>query len=81
MTNNTQVMLDEVKIDDENKAEQLEKLLENSRVPTIVPAQLPVPNHETRRKSEGSLLGSFSRIRLSIGNGTKDAPNGHVFSR
>ncbi|XP_008197288.1 G protein-activated inward rectifier potassium channel 3 isoform X4 [Tribolium castaneum] len=81
MTNN-QVMLDEVRIENESKvqSEQLEKLLGNSSVPSVVPAQLPVPLAD-RRKSESSLLGSFSRIRLSIGNNSKDAPNGHVFSR
>lgn len=81
MTNNNQVMLDEVKIDNETKSDQLEKLLQTSSVPSVIPAKLPLPNGDTRRKSEGSLLGSFSRIRLSIGNGSKDAPNGHVFSR
>jgi hypothetical protein len=80
MTNNNQVMLDEVKVENDNKvrSEQLEKLLGNSKVPIVVPAQLPLPRTEPRT----SLLGSFNRtFRLSIGAGSKDAPNGHVFSR
>lgn len=83
MTNNNKVMLDQVRIENETKvqSEQLEKLLRSSTVPTVVPAQLPLPNHIDRRKSESSILGSLNRIRLSIGNASKDAPNGHVFSR
>lgn len=84
MTNNNQGMLEDVKVESANKihAEQLEKLLTNEIIPTVVPAKLPVPIAEiSRRKSENSLFGSLSRIRLSIGAGSKDVPNGHVFSR
>lgn len=61
--------------------EQWEKLLGNGKTPTVLPAQLPVPRMETRRRSENSILGSFHKsLRMSIGAGWKDE-NGHVFSR
>jgi hypothetical protein len=57
MTNNNQVMLDEVKVENDNKvrSEQLEKLLGNSKVPIVVPAQLPLPRTEPRDEPAGVL--------------------------
>lgn len=78
-------MLDQIKVENEHKNhknDQFEKLLTHSAtVPQVVaPSRLEVPKIEKRRRSDSSLLNSFQRtLRLSIGS--KDAPNGHVFSR
>lgn len=77
-------MQGELKIENERgdaNEEQWEKLLGNGKTINVLPAQLPVPRMETRRRSENSILGSFHKsLRLSIGSGWKDE-HGHVFSR
>nr|CAH7746365.1 unnamed protein product [Callosobruchus chinensis] len=84
MTNNQHVMLNGVCVVDGGNtgaSEQFEKLL-GSRCQTAptLPALLPAKEIcgqklDKRRRSDNSLLGSFYRLRTSIGSGSKEAPN------
>ncbi|KAL3273234.1 hypothetical protein HHI36_014688 [Cryptolaemus montrouzieri] len=89
MTNSNQDTLEEVKIDSEKKngPTEWERLLQKENpLPIVVPpANGSAPTlGKDRRKSDGSLLGSFNRtftrLSLAAANG-KDLANGHVFSR
>ncbi|VEN39565.1 unnamed protein product [Callosobruchus maculatus] len=84
MTNNQHVMLNGVCVVDGGNtgaSEQFEKLL-GSRCQTAptLPALLPAKEIcgqklDKRRRSDNSLLGSFYRLRTSIGSGSKEGPN------
>ncbi|CAH1128779.1 unnamed protein product [Ceutorhynchus assimilis] len=81
-----QKLIDDVKMEHEHmrlpRLGQRQKLLGNRSAPTLVlPAnQIPAAAKLTRRRSDNSILGSLNRIRLSIGNGSKDLP-AHVWNR
>ncbi|CAH1104027.1 unnamed protein product [Psylliodes chrysocephalus] len=78
MTNNNQDILEEVCVENGRNADQFEKLLGNRcqtapTLPALLPAsQICGKKLENRRKSDNSLLGSFNRLRYSIGS--KDGP-------
>lgn len=80
MTNNNQDMLEDVRVDRGRNPEQFEKLLSTRcqtapTLPALLPAgQINGKKLENRRKSDNSLLGSLSRLRHSIGSGSRDGP-------
>ncbi|XP_023012963.1 G protein-activated inward rectifier potassium channel 3 isoform X3 [Leptinotarsa decemlineata] len=81
MTNNSQDILEDVRVENGRHPEQFERLLGNRcqtapTLPALLPAsQICGKKLETRRRSDNSLLGSFSRLKNSIGYGSKDVTN------
>ncbi|XP_066140066.1 G protein-activated inward rectifier potassium channel 3-like isoform X2 [Euwallacea fornicatus] len=82
-----QKLMDDVQIEHETPGQvrngcQRQRLLGNRSAPTLVlpTHQISAPSKLDRRRSYNSLVGSFNKFRMSIGNGSKDLPN-HVWNR